>query len=50
MLKYFKELTIGASFKRGNVQWVKRSTRTAQLVENGRIFYFSANDVVEHVK
>ena len=47
MHKYFKELAIGASFKRGNVPWVKRSSRTAQLMENGRIFYFSSNDVVE---
>lgn len=47
MKKSFSELSVGALFiSNGNV-CLKLTTRTAQLVQYGRTFYFSKNDMVE---
>lgn len=42
---YFKELPIGTEFHRNGNRWVKKSTRTAFLVEYNRVFYFLQNDL-----
>ena len=42
----FKNLTIGQSFAFNQTAWIKNSTRTARLEENGRIFYFGQNEQV----
>lgn len=44
----FDRLAIGDTFRRGATSWVKSSTRTARVFDNGRaerVFYFSRNDL-----
>ena len=42
---YFNELPIGASFVSNGNQCRKRSTRTAELIDFKRWFYFSAKEL-----
>lgn len=42
---YFYCLKIGTKFYRNGNTWIKKSTRTAHLVEFNRRFYFGQNDV-----
>ena len=44
----FERLAIGDTFRLGATNWVKSSTRTARVFDNGkaeRVFYFSRNDL-----
>ena len=47
MKKSFSELSVGALFIHNGNICIKLTTRTAQLVQYGRTFYFSKNDIVE---
>ncbi len=47
MKKAFSELAVGALFIHNGNICLKLSTRTAQLVQYGRTFYFSKNDLIE---
>lgn len=47
MKKPFSELTVGALFIHNGNVYLKLNTRTAQLIQYGRTFYFSKNDLVE---
>ena len=38
--RYFQELPVGADFMCNGTAYHKQSSRTAILVENGRLFYF----------
>lgn len=42
----FLAVPIGGRFERNGNECVKRSTRTALLVQYKRVFYFRLNDVV----
>lgn len=47
MLIKFKDIPVGSWFydKYNENHWIKRSSRTAELVFNNRVFYFSQNEV-----
>ena len=45
----FKELNIQDRFKCNGNLCIKQSSRTAKLIKYDRVFYFSKNEVVEHV-
>ena len=47
MKKAFSELTVGALFIHNGNICIKLTTRTAQLMQYKRTFYFSKNDMVE---
>lgn len=47
MKKPFSELAVGALFIHNGNVCLKLTTRTAQLVQYGRTFYFSKKDMVE---
>lgn len=47
MKKAFFELSIGALFIHNGNVCLKLSSRTARLVQYGRTFYFSKNDLIE---
>ena len=42
----FSELRIGRLFHYNGCDYVKQSTRTGRMLSNGRVFYFSKNDVI----
>lgn len=42
----FEELCRRQAFSFGGSEWVKNSSRTAKLIENGRIFYFGKREKV----
>lgn len=44
--KTFEALPVGARFECNGNECVKRSTRTALLVQYGRVFYFAKNTPV----
>ena len=44
--KEFGELRVGALFLLNGNTWHKQSTRTARLLEYGRVFYFRKTEVV----
>lgn len=42
----FKELRIGRMFHLNGNDYVKQSTRTARMLNNGRTFYIGQNEIV----
>lgn len=44
--KEFKELRVGGLFLLNGNTWCKQSTRTARLLEYGRVFYFRQKELV----
>ena len=49
----FWQVSLGDIFqfnKYDNTQWVKTSSRTARLVENGKVYYFKRLDPVLVIK
>lgn len=49
MSREFREVAIGRMFHINGNDWIKQSTRTARLLSNGRVFYFSKREVVHLV-
>lgn len=47
MKKAFLEIAVGALFIHNGNVCLKLTTRTAQIVQFNRTFYFSKNDMVE---
>jgi len=42
----FKELHIGAIFTNNGNDYIKKTSRTAYLIQYNKVFYFKANEVV----
>lgn len=42
----FSDIRVGDTFYANGNQYIKKSTRTALLVEYGRTFYYGQNEVV----
>ena len=49
----FEDIRIGRKFERNGLLWIKKSTRTASIVEpaehSGRSFYFRNRDLIKIV-
>jgi hypothetical protein len=45
----FSEIALGRLFRCNGNDWVKSSTRTARVLQNGRVFYFGQREVVHPI-
>ena len=49
MSKEFNELQIGRLFHLNGCDYIKQSTRTARMLSNGRVFYFSKTENIHQI-
>ena len=47
--RYFNELPVGRLFHCNGNDYLKQSTRTARMLSNGRVFYFSIKEVIHPI-
>jgi len=47
MVTQFKNIEVGNKFYANGVNYVKVSSRTARIIEIGKLFYFSHNEFVK---
>jgi hypothetical protein len=45
----FAELALGRMFHCNGCDYVKQSTRTARMLQNGKVFYFGQREVVHPI-
>lgn len=50
IIMYFKDIAIGATFTCNGNKCIKKSTRTALIVDYNKVFYYSGNTLIKPVE